>query len=189
MLGSLSRALKRRHMTATQCSVRIQFDDITSLPAAVYQCKLHLQRGQKRFQTHIVHAFDGVPTATRDLLSSPSNMCQHHQQGMRRCTKLLTLLQLCTPPRTASTSSRCPPPVTHHHPPPTPLKPYTVRLFGRGHDDDGFTMLAQFDVDLAQFAGRLRGADVPLIVQMRFAKSRVTSRLQGLVSVSATLTV
>lgn len=74
MLGSLSRALRRRHMTATQCSVRIQFDDITSLPSAVYQCKLHLQRGKRRFETHIVHAFDGVqqlsqvPSWSLDLL-------------------------------------------------------------------------------------------------------------------------
>lgn len=71
----------------------------------------------------------------------------------------------------------------------TTPQPYAVRLFGRSHDDHDFTMLAQFEVDLAQFAGRLHGADVPLVVQMRFAKSRVTSRLQGRVTVSAPLTV
>lgn len=59
MLATLSRALQRRHMIATQCSVRIRFEEITSLPVAVYQCKLHLHRGKKHFETHVFHAFDG----------------------------------------------------------------------------------------------------------------------------------
>ncbi len=50
-------------------------------------------------------------------------------------------------------------------------------------------MLATFQIDLAQFAGRLRGIEVPLLVQMRFPQSKVTSRLQGSVSVTGTLAV
>ncbi len=111
MMRSISTALQRRHMVATSCSVRVQFEGITSLPAAVHQCKISMQRGKKHFESIVCNVFGGtwcMRLFHLDLLIFL--VCVFLQrttpQAMLPCMRPLSLLPPCMPPSKASFSSR-----------------------------------------------------------------------------------